>query len=413
MSFRAAWTPYFFFDSFFTKGLQATKDLAAIGIAKVEKRKLASRDSSRRDILYYLLSAKDPDTGGDLPDLEIKAEALTQLIAGSDTTGNTITHMVDMLCRNPAALKTLQQELDVTYPDPIEPGFVAMFEDCKDLPFTEGVINETLRLRTTVSVGLPRVVPKGGAMVCGRFFEAGTVLSTPTYTTHRDTRVWGPDALEFKPERWTRPGSGELEKAFLGFSYGPRACIGRNVSFLSFSFCFSLKFRVRAHEGMSSASLRGGVRLANNLARPGCLYGTQKDGGHVVPAFRVQAHLPGKGLAYSRRFPFEVSRIAGLCEEEDSMSAATMRKSGTWSKNYDPRNEGDDPEIDEDTPYTPSIMNKNGNVSALVSRLSNATLACDMGTAVYVKVTRKFEVTVPLPVQGFVRYLACDMGTPV
>nr|KAK5442115.1 hypothetical protein LTR18_005967 [Exophiala xenobiotica] len=244
MPWIKTWTPYFFFDSFFTKGLQATKDLAAIGIAKVEKRKLASRDSSRRDILYYLLSAKDPDTGGDLPDLEIKAEALTQLIAGSDTTGNTITHMVDMLCRNPAALKTLQQELDAAYPDPIEPGFVAMFEDCKDLPFTEGVINETLRLRTTVSVGLPRVVPKGGAMVCGRFFEAGTVLSTPTYTTHRDTRVWGPDALEFKPERWTRPGSGELEKAFLGFSYGPRACIGRNVAYMELKKTVATLFRL-------------------------------------------------------------------------------------------------------------------------------------------------------------------------
>lgn len=224
-----AWTPYFFFDSFFTKGLQATKDLAAIGIAKVEKRKLASRDSSRRDILYYLLSARDPDTGGDLPDLEVKAEALTQLIAGSDTTGNTITHLVDMLCRHPAALKTLQEELDTAFPDPVAPGFVAMFDDCKDLPFTQGVINETLRLRTTVSVGLPRVVPKGGATVCGRFFASGTVLSTPTYTTHRDTRVWGPDASEFKPERWCRQGSAELEKAFLGFSYGPRACIGRNV----------------------------------------------------------------------------------------------------------------------------------------------------------------------------------------
>lgn len=192
---------------------------------------MASRDASRRDILYYLLSATDPDTGGELPDREIKAEALTQLIAGSDTTGNTITHLIDMLARHPEALKKLQEELDAAFPH-VGPDFVAMFEDCKDLPYTQGVINETLRLRTTVSVGLPRVVPKGGAIVCGRFFEEGTVLSTPTYTVHRDTRVWGPDALEFRPDRWRREGGADLEKAFLGFSYGPRACIGRNVSTL-------------------------------------------------------------------------------------------------------------------------------------------------------------------------------------
>ncbi|KIX06218.1 uncharacterized protein Z518_04193 [Rhinocladiella mackenziei CBS 650.93] len=243
MPWIKTWTPYLFFDPFFTKGLQATKDLARIGIAKVEKRKTAKVDPDRKDILYYLLAATDPDTGNALPDNEVKAEALTQLIAGSDTTGNTITHIVDMLCRHPEAMKKLQEELDAAFPSPLEPDFVAMFEDCKDLPYTQGVINETLRLRTTVSVGLPRVVPKGGAMVCGRFFEAGTVLSTPTYTAHRDARVWGPDALEFKPERWEREGVAELEKAFLGFSYGPRACIGRNVAYMELKKTVATLFR--------------------------------------------------------------------------------------------------------------------------------------------------------------------------
>ena len=192
----------------------------------------AEVDPHRKDILHYLLTARDPDTGGNLPDLEIKAEALTQLIAGSDTTGNTITHVIDMLIRHPVEYKKLQEELDQAYPSPLEKNHVAMFVDCKDLPFTQGVIYETLRLRTTVSVGLPRVVPAGGATACGQHFVEGTVLSTPTYTTHRDIRVWGTDALEFRPERWIGTDRIELEKAFLGFSYGPRACIGRNVAFM-------------------------------------------------------------------------------------------------------------------------------------------------------------------------------------
>lgn len=106
------------------------------------------------------------------------------------------------------------------------------FSKCQDLQFTQGVLYETLRLRTTVSVGLPRVVVKGGATVCGQFLKEGTVLSVPTYTVHRDERTWGPDALEFKPERWIGNARLPLKRYFLGFSHGPRACIGRNVAFM-------------------------------------------------------------------------------------------------------------------------------------------------------------------------------------
>lgn len=203
----------------------------------------AKVDPNRRDILYYLLGAKDPDTGDKLPDSEVKAEALTQMIAGSDTTGNTITHLTDMLIRHPDKYKKLQEELDQAYPAPLPKDHVALFVDCKDLPYTQAVIYETLRLRTTVSCGLPRIVPKEGATVCGRYFKGGTVLSTPTYTTHRDPRVWGSDSLEFQPERWLGDDAAELEKSFLGFSYGPRACIGRNVAFMELKKTVATLFR--------------------------------------------------------------------------------------------------------------------------------------------------------------------------
>ena len=222
-------------------GLKAAQALAAIGIASVDKRKATKQDPNRKDILYWLLKARDPDTGLELPDREIKAEALTQMIAGSDTTGNTLTHVVDLLCRHPDKKARLQREVDAAFSGPLPEGFVASFAECKDMLYVQAVIYETLRLRTTVSVGLPRVVAEGGAEVCGRHFEAGTVLSTPTYTVHRDERVWGKDAMEFKPERWLEEDEKgvpvrfktEYEKFFLGFSYGPRACIGRNVSALA------------------------------------------------------------------------------------------------------------------------------------------------------------------------------------
>lgn len=204
--------------------------MAEIGINSVEKRKNTPSDPGRRDILYYLLSAKDPDTGGPLPDRELKAEALTQLIAGSDTTGNSLAQIIDLLVRHQDKLAKLQAELDAKYPAPLPADFVSLFADCQNLPYLHACIYEVLRLRTVTSMGLPRAVGAGGANVCGHYFPQGTVLSVPTYTVHRDPRRWGQNSLEFEPERWLGDTQAELEKHFLAFSFGPRACIGRNVS---------------------------------------------------------------------------------------------------------------------------------------------------------------------------------------
>jgi benzoate 4-monooxygenase len=169
----------------------------------VDKRKSITVDPARKDVLYYLLPASDPEKGGMLQDSEIKAEALTQLVAGSDTTGNTIiTHVIDMMMLHPEKVHKLQAELVAAFPCPLRADWVPSFAECEDLPYVNGVVRESLRLRMSVSFGLPRVISKGGAKVCGEFFKAGTVLSTPTYTTHRDPRVWGQYALDYEPGHW-------------------------------------------------------------------------------------------------------------------------------------------------------------------------------------------------------------------
>lgn len=86
----------------------------------------------------------------------------------------------------------------------------------------DAVINEALRLHPTSSIGLPRIVPAGGLTILDRHFPEGTVLSVPSYTIHRDPKVWGDDAEEFRPERWFEQDQMAIQKAFNPFSYGPR-----------------------------------------------------------------------------------------------------------------------------------------------------------------------------------------------
>ena len=140
-----------------------------------------------------------------------------------------MTHIVDLLCQNPRVYAKLEQELKDKFPDGIGPQTVSPFSEVQALPYLNAVIAEVFRYRPTVALGLPRVVPEGGATVAGRFYKEGTVLSCPTYSIHHNAEVFT-DPDTFYPERWLDTRESELEKYLIPFSTGPRACIGRNVS---------------------------------------------------------------------------------------------------------------------------------------------------------------------------------------
>lgn len=116
-------------DSFFSKGLEAVESLAGIAVAKVKERLANADNIDRVDILSRLMEGKD-ENGEKLGKEELTAEALTQLIAGSDTTSNTSCALLFHCLKNPEVVTKLQEELDEAIP---EPGIV-YFQQVKDLP---------------------------------------------------------------------------------------------------------------------------------------------------------------------------------------------------------------------------------------------------------------------------------------
>nr|AVZ23841.1 cytochrome P450 [Thanatephorus cucumeris]QDJ74247.1 cytochrome P450-7 [Thanatephorus cucumeris] len=243
----------------FSRGNTAVQCLAGMAIAAVERRlkfglpdelleeeeeideKLAE-GKKRTDLLEKLMQGKD-ENGAPMGREELTAEALTQLIAGSDTTSNSSCAIAYYLAANPECQRKLQAELDkalepvVSSPPstgqagmpPLPPSAVAAkFADVKSLPYLQACINEGLRLHSTSGIGLPRVIPKGSTLeVCGETFTEGTILSIPSYTIHHSQEVWGDDANDYRPERWFER---EVGKEFNPFSFGPRACVGRNLA---------------------------------------------------------------------------------------------------------------------------------------------------------------------------------------
>ena len=125
------WAPYLP-DRFFSDGLQAVQNLAGIAVARVSERvKPESMEKNTRvDLLARLMEGRDA-TGAKLGREELTAEALTQLIAGSDTTSNTSCAMLYWILKTPGVLDNLQKALDQALPADVE---VPSFAMVKDIP---------------------------------------------------------------------------------------------------------------------------------------------------------------------------------------------------------------------------------------------------------------------------------------
>ncbi|KAF9649772.1 cytochrome P450 monooxygenase pc-bph [Thelephora ganbajun] len=226
------------FHPWYRKGCTSTANLAGLAIAAVSKRLRTPTD--RVDLLSKLQQGKD-DEGKPMGRPELTAEALTQLIAGSDTTSNSSCAITYYLALNPKAQSKLQEELDEALGHEDDP--IASSEIVKRLPYLEASINEALRLHSPSAIGLPRIVPEGGLHVSGKFFPEGTVLSVPSYTIHRDPETWGNDVEAYRPERWFEQDQVGIQKTFNPFSYGPRACVGKNLANLELQIFIATIFR--------------------------------------------------------------------------------------------------------------------------------------------------------------------------
>lgn len=95
--------------------------------------------------------------------------------AGSDTTSITLSAILYHLMKNPETMRRLREELDEAsregrISDPIT------FKEAQELPYLQAVIKEGLRIHPATGFTMPRVVPKGGKEIMGRFFPGGVSL---------------------------------------------------------------------------------------------------------------------------------------------------------------------------------------------------------------------------------------------
>ncbi|KAI1057371.1 hypothetical protein LB505_014237, partial [Fusarium chuoi] len=128
----------------------------------------------------------------------------------------------------------LRLEIDSKYKCLGEPDFIP-FNETQSMKYLQACIKEALRLHPATGLPLERVVPRGGVVLSGTYFPAGTIVGVNTWVMHRNQDVFGVDADTFMPERWLNQSKEKLslmEASWMPFGAGSRTCIGKNISLL-------------------------------------------------------------------------------------------------------------------------------------------------------------------------------------
>ena len=181
------------------------------------------------NFLESMVNAADEIDSG-IDDQQVAGNVLTMLLAGEDTTANTIAWMVYLLWRNPQALTRAIAEVHQVVSDANQP----TFEEITQLNYVEACAHKTMRLKPVAPIILLESLHE---MVLGdvNVPAATEVLALMRRDSLSDDHL--PQAAAFMPERWldsSAPGlpTTAAKRLSMPFGAGPRICPGRYLALL-------------------------------------------------------------------------------------------------------------------------------------------------------------------------------------
>ncbi|KAJ3942874.1 uncharacterized protein N0V96_007103 [Colletotrichum fioriniae] len=190
--------------------------------AKLERRmELGKKEGGRPDLIEGLLKKKD--------ELNISFETLaansnTLIIGGSETTATLLAGVTYYLLMNKDCLAKLTNEVRTSFKTKEEIDLVSV----NKLTYMLACLDEALRVYPPVSMGLPRVTPKGGATICGKFVPENTIVAIHQWAINHNEKYFK-DSYGFHPERFMgdEKFASDNREAFQPFHIGSRNCLGR------------------------------------------------------------------------------------------------------------------------------------------------------------------------------------------
>ncbi|KAL0353989.1 UNVERIFIED_CONTAM: cytochrome [Sesamum angustifolium] len=204
-----------------------------LGIIKKRMQVIEAGESNSDDLLGILLESNFQEiqqngTQSGMSLKEVIEECKLFYIAGQETTSSLITWTMILLSKHSGWQARARDEVLQVLGTAEKPDF----QHLNRLKIVNMIFHEVMRLYPPV-VMLGRAIHKE-TRVGNVTLPAGVQLLLPKVAVHQDPKIWGDDAKEFKPERFS---DGVAKATNVQFSYfpfggGPRICIGQNFAML-------------------------------------------------------------------------------------------------------------------------------------------------------------------------------------
>ncbi|KAJ3573840.1 hypothetical protein NP233_g2179 [Leucocoprinus birnbaumii] len=257
------------------------------GLRRKQEKTGGTKASESETLLDYLVD-QTPDTQ------VIKDELVNLLVASRDTTASLLTFSLYMLIEHPEINRRLREEILST----VGPKSRPSYDDIRDMKYLRAFLNEVLRLYPAVPINSRTssksvILSPSAGTDAPIFVPADRRVIYSVFLMHRRTDLWGPDALEFDPDRFLdeRLSKYLLKNPFIftPFNAGPRICLGQQFAYNEASF-----FLVRLLQQFSSFSLDLDGQPADSLP-PKSWTGKQGPQGRdkVRPASHLTMYVKG------------------------------------------------------------------------------------------------------------------------
>ena len=190
-----------------------------------------------KDVLSMLQSMNDAeDPLKRVPNDHVPAYMVEMLAAGSSTTSHTASFICWELTRHEDVQRKLREELKEAFPDRNE------IDEKKivDLPYTDAVIRETMRMYPMIPGPLERYLGKP-ITVAGKTVPPGVIASTGAFNQGRLADVY-PEPDRWSPDRWLN-ATERMRLNWTPFGYGSRSCPGANLAMTELKYMIGTIFR--------------------------------------------------------------------------------------------------------------------------------------------------------------------------
>lgn len=184
----------------------------------------ARRDAPRNLLEAMLVDAGTP--GSEVGDSDIAGNVLNMLLAGEDTTANSLAWMIYLLSRHPDALQRAAGEVRQV----LQAGQMPTAEQLAGFDVVEACMHETMRLKPVAP--FIAVQANQDTTLADVRVPAGTLVWCVMRHDSLDERYFA-DAAAFEPQRWLDDAAGSSSSAkriSMPFGAGARVCPGRYLA---------------------------------------------------------------------------------------------------------------------------------------------------------------------------------------